>query len=218
MTDYDSNRYDDAVPLDETEHDVPATTRRNVARLLGVIGGGAAIGSVAVNYLTGLADAGLATGGDSLTYENVYVEGTHLVDTDGKRITADQLAKGSGKSITVLPEKKGGGALEKKKATTVLVRFGPDDFEEPTELDWTADGYVAYSMVCTHEGCLVSGRAGDDLYCPCHGTSYDPLEGATVVGGPAPEPLPQLPIGISDDGTLLLATGPFEGPIGASHD
>jgi Rieske Fe-S protein len=207
---------DDAVSLDETDHEISVTTRRNVAKVLGVIGGTAAIGAFSVNYLTGLADAGLA-GGENLTYENIFVEGTHLVDQEGNRIAADQIERGSGESLTVLPEKEGGGALEKKKATTLLVRFGPDDFEEPTQLDWTANGYVAYSMVCTHEECLVSGRAEENLYCPCHGTSYDPRRGAEVVGGPAPDPLPQLPIGVSDEGNLLLATGPFEGPIGASH-
>lgn len=217
MTD-DSDIPEDAVSLDETDHEMAATTRRNVAKLLGVMGGGAAIGAFSVNYLSGLADAGLATGSEALTYENIYVEGTHLVDKDGNRVAADELEKGSGDTLTVLPEKEGGGALKKKKATTLLVRFGPDDFEEPTHLDWTADGYVAYSMVCTHEECLVSDRAEDDLYCPCHGTSYDPLRGAEVVGGPAPDPLPQLPIGVSDDGKILLATGPFEGPIGASHE
>jgi len=209
---------DDAVSLSETDHEISVTTRRNVAKILGVIGGGAAIGSISINYITGLADAGRATGEADLTYENIYVEGTHLVDQEGNRVPADQLEQGSGESLTVLPEKEGGGALERKKATTLLVRFGPDDFEEPTHLDWTADGYVAYSMVCTHEECLVSGRAEDDLYCPCHGTSYDPLRGAEVVGGPAPSALPQLPIGISDEGNLMLATGPFEGPIGASHE
>jgi rieske iron-sulfur protein len=208
---------DDAVSLDETDHEISVTTRRNVAKILGVMGGAAAIGAFSVNYVTGLADAGFATGEADLTYENIYVEGTHLVDQEGERVSADQLEQGSGESLTVLPEQEGGGALEKKKATTLLVRFGPDDFEEPTELDWTANGYVAYSMVCTHEECLVSGRDGEDLFCPCHGTSYDPLRGAEVVGGPAPSPLPQLPIGISDEGNLLLATGPFEGPIGASH-
>jgi rieske iron-sulfur protein len=217
MTD-DSDIPEDAVSLDESDYEMAATTRRNVARLLGVIGGGAAIGAFSINYLSGLADAGLATGDEALTYENIYVEGTHLVDKEGNRVAADELESGSGNSLTVLPEKEGGGALEEKQATTLLVRFGPDDFEEPTQLDWTADGYVAYSMVCTHEECLVSGRAGDDLYCPCHGTAYDPLEGAEVVGGPAPDPLPQLPIGVSDEGELLLATGPFEGPLGAAHE
>lgn len=217
MTD-DSDIPDDAVSLDELDTDISVTTRRNIARLLGIIGGGAAVGAFSVNYLTGLADAGLATGGESLTYENIYVEGTHLVDKEGNRVAADQLEKGSGNSLTVLPEKEGGGALEKKKATTLLVRFGPDDFEDPTEINWTADGYVAYSMVCTHEECLVSSRAGDNLFCPCHGTEYNPLKGAEVVGGPAPKSLPQLPIGIDDDGKLLLATGPFEGPIGAAHE
>lgn len=53
----------------------------------------------------------------------------------------------------------------------------------------------------------------------CHGSLYDPTKGASVTGGPASRSLPQLPLGIADDedGTLLLATGPFEGPIGTEE-
>ena len=45
------------------------------------------------------------------------------------------------------------------------------------------------------------------LYCPCHFTKYDPRDGAAVIDGPAPRPLPALPLKIVD-GKLTVA-GPF---------
>jgi len=192
----------------------PATTRRNVAKLFLGASGVAAIGTFAVSAITGLSDAGF--GASSYDYTNIYVKGTHLVDETGKRIDASSaLPAGQGKERIVLPEKSKGVPLKIKDAVTLLLRFDENQYKPPTLVGGTADGYVAYSMVCTHEGCLVSGRLGENLHCPCHNSEYNPLEGAKVVGGPAPRPLPQLPIGVNQaNGKLLLATGPFEAPIG----
>jgi rieske iron-sulfur protein len=78
-----------------------------------------------------------------------------------------------------------------------------------------ADGVVAYSAICTHLGCAVFAALNQngEIACPCHGSRYDPAHGAAVVGGPAPRPLPALPIAIDGDGTVT-ATGPFDGPVG----
>lgn len=54
---------------------------------------------------------------------------------------------------------------------------------------------VAYSRTCTHAGCLVGyDRSAELLYCPCHGAEFDPADGARVVGGPAPSPLPPVEV------------------------
>ena len=53
--------------------------------------------------------------------------------------------------------------------------------------------FVAYSAVCTHEGCVVSYSNGQ-LACPCHGSIFDPANNARVVNGPARLPLPKIPI------------------------
>jgi cytochrome b6-f complex iron-sulfur subunit len=52
---------------------------------------------------------------------------------------------------------------------------------------------VAYSAVCTHQGCTVAYQGGE-LACPCHGSVFDPANGAAVVAGPAPRPLPEIPV------------------------
>ena len=71
-----------------------------------------------------------------------------------------------------------------------------------------AAGVVAYTAICTHTGCDVTDWLPEGLlYCPCHFTKYDPKDGAAVIDGPAPRPLPALPLKIVD-GTLMVAA-PF---------
>jgi Rieske Fe-S protein len=63
--------------------------------------------------------------------------------------------------------------------------------------------FVAYSAVCTHQGCTVAYRNGQ-LACPCHGSIFDPANGAAVVSGPARSPLPEVPVEVSG-GEVLRA-------------
>lgn len=63
--------------------------------------------------------------------------------------------------------------------------------------------FVAYSAVCTHAGCTVAYKDGQ-LACPCHGSVFDPANGAEVVSGPAQTPLPEIPIRVQD-GQILRA-------------
>ena len=73
---------------------------------------------------------------------------------------------------------------------------------------------VAFSAICTHAGCLVSqwiGAAGH-LRCPCHGSEFDPAQAGKVVAGPAPFPLPRLPV--ATDNHLITAAGAFTAPPG----
>ena len=51
--------------------------------------------------------------------------------------------------------------------------------------------YYAIRNVCTHASCrLSSGKlVGDNVTCPCHGSTFDVKTG-TVVNGPAKKPEP----------------------------
>lgn len=84
-----------------------------------------------------------------------------------------------------------------------------------------ADGdIVAYSQVCQHLGCIygfVSAggspscdssytAAGPVGYCCCHGSVFDLTEGAKVLAGPSPRPMPQVILKVDGSGDIY-ATG-----------
>jgi len=74
--------------------------------------------------------------------------------------------------------------------------------------------FIAYSAVCTHAGCIVAyDSARAELVCPCHGSIYDPRHGAQVVAGPAPRPLPEVPVQVDAQGNAYtVGTAPADLP------
>jgi cytochrome b6-f complex iron-sulfur subunit len=48
--------------------------------------------------------------------------------------------------------------------------------------------FAAYSMVCTHQGCLTQ-LSSNMFFCPCHGAEFD--SSGQVIRGPASRPLGQ---------------------------
>jgi rieske iron-sulfur protein len=95
----------------------------------------------------------------------------------------------------------------------ILVRLNAEDLDEVTRAR-SAAGVVGYSATCTHALCPVSGWNAEKhvLRCPCHNSEYDPGRAGQVVFGPAPRPLPALPLTVTD-GTLAAA-GKFLGKVG----
>jgi Rieske Fe-S protein len=109
-----------------------------------------------------------------------------------------------GTSVQAFPK----GKTDNQQNLVELVRIAPGQGK---------DGLVAYSAICTHLGCVVYARLNDagEIACPCHASRYDPAKNAAVVGGPAPRPLPGLPIDVQQDGTVTAA-GSFTAPVGVA--
>jgi Rieske Fe-S protein len=87
----------------------------------------------------------------------------------------------------------------------ILVRYEPAELSDETRVR-AAEGVVAYTQICTHNGCdVASWIAAERLaMCACHFTKYDLRDGARVTEGPAPRPLPALPLKL-EDGRLVVA-------------
>lgn len=99
----------------------------------------------------------------------------------------------------------------------LIVRLDPAELDDDTRAR-SADGVVAYSIICAHAGCPVTAwgkaAAGDKnvLKCVCHNSEYDPRQSAQVVFGPATRRLAALPLATAD-GTLTVAAT-FVGKVG----
>jgi ubiquinol-cytochrome c reductase iron-sulfur subunit len=146
--------------------------------------------------------------------------GKRLVDSAGKPIRADEVTTKA--FLTAFPE---GEDREQLGAPLVVVRVDSQELDLPDDRrDWAPGGIVAYSKICTHAGCAIAlyrtptfepTSDKQALVCPCHYSTFDPATGGTVLFGPAGRPLPQLPLRIAGDGTLVAA-GDFSGAIGPS--
>ncbi len=106
--------------------------------------------------------------------------------------TAGGEAQSGGAAIAQASEVAPGSAVKFKDGgqDAVLVHLESGDF-------------VAYSAVCTHQACTVAYQKGQ-LACPCHGSVFDPANGAEVVTGPAQSPLPEIPVEVKG-GQILRA-------------
>ncbi|MCE1177427.1 MAG: Rieske (2Fe-2S) protein [Micrococcales bacterium] len=114
------------------------------------------------------------------------------------------------------------GVLEEKaKAAVLLIRLNPGDFADNElgrkALDWSHEGIVAYSKICTHVGCPVGlyEQTTHHLLCPCHQSTFDVTQDCKVIFGPAKRALPQLKITVDDEG-YLIAEQPFKEAVGPS--
>jgi ubiquinol-cytochrome c reductase iron-sulfur subunit len=142
-----------------------------------------------------------------------WTPGARLVTADGEAVRDDTLEVGS--FTTVFPE----GFAGSSDSQAVLIRVEPDELQlPPDDAAGAPEGLVAYSKLCTHAGCPIGLylAATHELRCPCHQSTFDVLDGAKPVYGPAPKPLPQLPVEIGDD-HVLRATGDFTAPVGPSY-
>jgi len=122
-----------------------------------------------------------------------------------------------GQMITVVPDGYQDNLDVLAKATTIILKFGPGELKPPTVMNWTVDGIVAYSKICTHVGCPVAlyEQTTHHILCPCHQSTFDAVHGAKVIFGPAARPLPQLPLTTDAEG-FLVAASDYHEPVGPS--
>jgi ubiquinol-cytochrome c reductase iron-sulfur subunit len=189
--------------LERDVHD-PGITRRSALRR-GVAIAAGAFGVAAVFPLRSLGPSP----GRAL-FTTPWKKGLRLVTEDGSPVRADGVPDDG--LVTVFPEGFPGAA----DGQAVLIRTAIGRQRPlPGREAWAPDGLVAYSKICTHAGCPVGlyQPEAHQLLCPCHQSTFDVLDGARPLAGPAAVALPQLPLRIDADG-FVVADGDFSGPVG----
>jgi ubiquinol-cytochrome c reductase iron-sulfur subunit len=148
---------------------------------------------------------------DATLYHTKWRKGATLTSIDGLAVNVNDIDIGG--VITVFPQNDVGGALSQ----TILIRLQADGniVTEPGRESWGPHGYLAFSKVCTHAGCPVGLYESEtrELLCPCHQSLFNIEKGAIPIFGPAPRPLPQLPLYVDSKG-VLHAQADFDEAIG----
>ncbi len=91
-----------------------------------------------------------------------------------------------------------------EKATVLVYRVDPAKIPDDIRGD-TVEGVIAYSALCTHQGCLLSDwdKATKQFICPCHNGLFDPLKGGVNTAGSPTRAIPQIPVK-NHEGTLIV--------------
>jgi rieske iron-sulfur protein len=132
----------------------------------------------------------------------------------GQVVKVDDLPLGGPQMQAYPADPKSGVVRDGSRLNLVLlIRVDSAALSQETQAR-AADGVVAYAGVCTHQACPVNmwSKERGALVCSCHGSLFDPKNGAEVLGGPAPRPLPALSLKIEDGGPVV-ASG-FSGRVG----
>jgi ubiquinol-cytochrome c reductase iron-sulfur subunit len=187
--------------LEEAEQEV--TRRHFLTRLL--VGAG---GAFLVAMVFPLRSLGPSPGNSLLVTS--WRRGSLVVDENNVPIRETDLPEGG--VLTVFPQ----NHTTAEDSQAILVKVNPDQLALPFGRgDWAPGGNVCYSKICTHAGCPVGLYLAQlhELQCPCHQSAFNVLNGAQVVFGPAPRPLPQLSLYVDSFG-FLRARGDFPEPVG----
>jgi Rieske Fe-S protein len=134
----------------------------------------------------------------------------------GQVVRAEDLALG-GPQVQAYPIAPDGTVRSDSRLNLViLARFDPAALTDETRAR-AADGVVAYSAICTHQGCPVNmwSKEQSAFVCSCHASLFDPRKAAEVIAGPAPHPLAALGLKLKDGVVMVAST--FSGRVGGTQ-
>ena len=91
----------------------------------------------------------------------------------------------------------------------VVIRL-PEEKMTPETRARSVSGVVAYSSICTHQGCDVKTWMSKEsvLACYCHASKFDLFDGAKVVAGPASSALRAIPLALNGEFLSIAAPLP----------
>jgi ubiquinol-cytochrome c reductase iron-sulfur subunit len=167
---------------------------------------GVAVGALGLAALFPIRSLGTRPG--LSLFHTHWRRGVRAVTPDGRPVHVDDVDVDT--VLTVFPE----GTDNAADSQTVLIRL-PADVPAPGPAGASIGGVVAFSKICTHAGCPVGlyQAATQELFCPCHQSTFNVRTGAKPTFGPAARSLPQLPIATDPEG-FIVARGDFPEPVG----
>jgi rieske iron-sulfur protein len=134
----------------------------------------------------------------------------------GEVVHADDLALGGPQAQAFPMAPDGTVRNDSRLNLVILARFDPATLADETRAR-AADGVVAYSAICTHQGCPVNmwSKERNAFVCSCHGSIFDPRNAAEVIDGPAPRPLPTL--GLKLKAGVVTVASTFSSRVGGTQ-
>lgn len=109
-------------------------------------------------------------------------------------------ASGAASGASSAASSAAGAAKDLAKKADIPVGGGTVIDSAKVVITQPTDGeYKAFSAVCPHQGCTVSGVEDGTINCACHGSKFDIATGA-VKAGPATSGLPSKAVTVGADG------------------
>lgn len=172
--------------------ELTATSRRAVLRVAGL----AALTGSGVTIL-GACSAGGETGAPTSSAPATSAPASSAPATSAApseapspSTSASESAVPSGPSAATADVPVGGGVIL-DDADYVITQPAKGDFK-------------AFSKICTHQKCPVTGIEGGTINCQCHGSKFS-IEDGSVESGPATKPLPEAEVTVSGDQVVVTA-------------
>jgi Rieske Fe-S protein len=171
-----------------------ATTRRTVLRAAGLAalsgGGVAVLGACTAEGETGTpASSAPATSASSApASSSAPAESPSASAADEPTPSEAPAPEGPGVATSEVPV---GGGVILEDADYVIT--------QPT-----AGEFKAFSKICTHQNCPVTGIEGRTINCQCHGSKFS-IEDGSVQNGPATRPLPKAEVTVAGGEVVVTA-------------
>ena len=142
---------------------------------------GAAVSGVALPLLAACGAETAAPGGDAATDAG----------TGGNTGAPTDAGPDGGGLVATADVPVGGGVVLGEQQVVVT---------QPTEGE-----FLAFTAVCTHQGCTVGSVADGAIVCPCHGSTFS-VDDGSVLNGPASAPLAEVPVAVEGDQVVRTGT------------
>ncbi|MDQ2715131.1 MAG: Rieske 2Fe-2S domain-containing protein [Chloroflexota bacterium] len=151
-------------------------------------------------FLRGLAVGGVSMVGLALASSVLHLFGRPTTTTPSGSTGSGASGGGNAPSSTTIAQVQ---AVPENSAVTFTL---PGSGDPGVLIHLPSKQFVAFDATCTHAGCEVGYDPGSGhLICPCHGAQFDPANQATVLQGPAEQPLSAVKIHIdSTRGVITL--------------